>query len=150
MACHPYQEQKLQGRKIASESLDSKLSVYLGVSQRWQTPKLLCTHHFLLQNSLSCLAIIILSCQDDTLQASLQNFNKWEKVHLSLQHSPGKPLGVCFCLSIFGETPWVFAEPPSGDSLFSLFDHTQRQFPPLGSARHRELLLQISHLSSSF
>ena len=62
----------------------------------------------------------------DTLQASLQNFNKWEKVHLLLQHSPGKPLGVCFCLSIFGVTPWVFAEPPSGDSLFSLFDHVQR------------------------
>lgn len=45
--------------------------------------------------------------------------------------------------------PWVSTELPSVWQLpFSLFDHVEREFPPLGSARHHELLLKSSQLPS--
>lgn len=53
---------------------------------------------FLLQNSLSCHAIIIPSCQDDASQTSLQNSDKQRRVHLSPSYRTRMPLGLCLCL----------------------------------------------------
>lgn len=53
---------------------------------------------FLLQNLLSYHAIIILSCQDDASQTSLQNSDKQRRVHLSPSYGTRMPLGLCLCL----------------------------------------------------
>lgn len=144
-------EAKTTGGEIMLQEVWFQASRGLGCFPEMVNSKIAMHSSFLLQNSLGCCAIIILSCQDDTLQTSLQNFNKpGESTPLSPLQD-GKASGYfAFTLIFFSQsTGSLHNFCLSGNSPCSLFGHVER-VPPFGLREASWAAVQGQSASLSF